>query len=80
MEVRTVKGIPLSKLEKAVSPYADDVAVMVLDASEVETVDSIVKEHESVAGVIINADKSVGLRLCIWRGRSMSSDIGLTDQ
>lgn len=56
------------------SAFADDITVMESDACEVETVVIILKKHESVAGVKINANKLVGLLLYSWRDRIMPSD------
>lgn len=43
------------------SAHVDDVTFMVSDASEVETVDTLIKEHESVASTKTNANKWVGI-------------------
>ncbi len=46
----------------------------VSDTTEVEVVGTIPKEYEAATGATINPDKSVGLRLGTWRGKSMPSD------
>lgn len=57
--------------ERAELPYADDIISM---GSELETIDTILKEYELVAGASINADKPVGWQIGSWRSRKMSSE------
>jgi hypothetical protein len=56
------------------SAYADDVTVIVSDISEIEVIGTTLREYEAVTGAKINHEKSVGLQLGTWRGRSMPPD------
>jgi hypothetical protein len=74
-KLEVLRGIPFELGRgRAVSAYADDVTVMVSDTKEIEVVGTTLKEYELLTGAKINQDKSVGLQLGTWRGRSMPSD------
>lgn len=54
------------------STYADDVSVIVLDTKQINVIGTTLSEYEAVTGAKIN-QKSVGLQLDTWRGKSISS-------
>lgn len=56
---------------KSVMVYANDITIIVPEVKPLQRIDESIKKYKTIARARINHERSVGLHLCTWRGKSI---------
>ena len=62
-----------------VAAYADDVSVLVTSSAEMEELSKEIRKYEAMTGAKINREKSISLRLGLWKGCALPCPFILRD-